>query len=140
MAAIELHVTAAPAMARRIQLWPIDRLVPYEKNPRTHSAEQINQIATSIIQFGFNNPILVDSKDGLLAGHGRLLAARKLNLPKVPVVVLDHLTLTGFSDKELAELLGGDSADAPTGFAEYDENIPTEHKCPKCGYQWSGKS
>jgi DNA modification methylase len=81
-------------MARRIEIWPTERLVPYARNARTHSAEQIAQIAASIVEFGFVNPILVDSMDGIIAGHGRLMAARKLCLAEVPVVVLDHLTET----------------------------------------------
>jgi DNA modification methylase len=80
------------AMAKHIELWLLDRLIPYARNPRTHSDAQIAQIAASIKAFGFNNPILVDSKAGIIAGHGRLLAARKLGLEEVPVIVLDHLT------------------------------------------------
>jgi ParB-like chromosome segregation protein Spo0J len=83
---------ATLSMARRIEHWPIDRLVPYARNPRTHSEEQVIQIAASIAEFGFTNPILVDTKDGIIAGHGRLLGARKLGLTEVPVIVLDHLT------------------------------------------------
>lgn len=83
-----------PAMARHIEIWPLGRLVPYARNARTHSPEQIAQIAASIVEFGFNAPILVDSNAGIVAGHGRLLAARKLELEEVPVVVLDHLTDT----------------------------------------------
>src|SRR5579872_6000197 len=79
-------------MATHIELWPIDRLIPYARNPRTHSEAQVAQIAASIAEFGFNNPILVDTKSGIIAGHGRLLAARKLHLTEVPVIVLDHLT------------------------------------------------
>lgn len=79
-------------MAKRIELWPLDRLRPYERNARTHSAEQVSQIAASIVEFGFTNPILVDSNDGIIAGHGRLEAARELGLRTVPVVVLDHLS------------------------------------------------
>ena len=79
-------------IAREIKHWPIDRLIPYARNARTHSEAQIAQIAASIREFGFTNPILVDSKAGVIAGHGRLLAARKLNLPEVPVIVFDHLT------------------------------------------------
>jgi hypothetical protein len=82
---------SAPAMAKRIELWPVDRLVPYEKNARTHSPEQISQLQASIAEFGFLNPILVDSKAGIIAGHGRLEAAKELGLAEVPVVVLDHL-------------------------------------------------
>jgi len=68
------------------------KLIPYVRNPRTHSDAQIAQIAASIAEFGFNNPILVDTKAGIIAGHGRLLAARKLQLNEVPVIVLDHPT------------------------------------------------
>jgi DNA modification methylase len=80
------------AMAKRIELWPLDRLKPYDRNARTHSAEQVAQIAASIVEFGFTNPILVDSNDGIIAGHGRLSAAQELGLKTVPVVVLDHLS------------------------------------------------
>ena len=86
-------MTATPS-AKKIELWPLARLVPYERNARTHSAEQVAQIAASIQEFGFTNPILVDSDDGILAGHGRLAAAKDLGLAEVPVVVLDHLTPT----------------------------------------------
>jgi len=79
-------------MAKRIELWPVDRLRPYERNARTHSPEQVAQIAASIVEFGFTNPILVDSSDGIIAGHGRLSAAQELGLKTVPVVVLDHLS------------------------------------------------
>ena len=82
------------AMASRIELWAIDRLKPYDRNPRTHSDAQVAQIAGSIAEFGFCSPILVDSKAGILAGHGRLLAARKLDLAEVPVIPLDHLSET----------------------------------------------
>src|SRR6202041_1136800 len=84
---ISLH-----SMAKYIELWVIDKLIPWARNPRTHSDAQIAQIAASIAEFGFNNPILVDTKAGIIAGHGRLLAARKLGLTEVPVIVLDHLT------------------------------------------------
>ena len=79
-------------MAQRIEHWPLDRLIPLARNPRTHSDAQVAQIAASIAAFGFNNPILVDTKAGILAGNGRFLAARKLQLREVPVIVLDHLT------------------------------------------------
>ncbi|MGE3623743.1 MAG: site-specific DNA-methyltransferase [Bdellovibrionales bacterium] len=79
-------------MADRIEIWPADKLVPYDKNPRTHSPEQVSQIAASIAEFGFLNPILVDTTAGIIAGHGRLQAAKQLGLTQVPVVVLDHLT------------------------------------------------
>ena len=85
-------MTDKPVMPSKLERWPIERLVPYERNARTHSPEQVAQIAASIQEFGFTNPILVDGKDGIIAGHGRLAAAKDLGLTEVPVVVLDHLT------------------------------------------------
>ncbi len=79
-------------LPRRFERWPIDRLQPYDKNPRTHSPEQIAKLVASLREFGFTNPILVDSRDGIVAGHGRLEAARAFGMTEVPVVVLDHLT------------------------------------------------
>ena len=80
------------ALAERIELWPIDRLRPYERNPRTHSDAQVDQIAASMVEFGWTNPVLVDEQGGILAGHGRLLAARKLGLDEVPVIRFEHLS------------------------------------------------
>lgn len=79
-------------MAKHLELWVIEKLIPWAKNPRTHSEAQVAQIAASIAEFWFNNPILVDTNAGIIAGHGRLLAARKLGLKEVPVIVLDHLS------------------------------------------------
>lgn len=73
---------------------PIDLLIPYAKNSRTHSAEQLSQIAASIVEFGWTNPILVDGANGIIAGHGRVLAAKQLGFTEVPVVELSHLTET----------------------------------------------
>jgi DNA modification methylase len=70
----------------------IEKLIPYALNSRTHSDEQIAQISASIKEFGFNNPILIDEKDGIIAGHGRVLGAKKLGLNKVPTIKLAHLT------------------------------------------------
>ena len=81
-------------LSTTIEHWPVDRLIPYARNARTHSAEQVAQVAASIREFGFTNPILVDSTSGVLAGHARLQAARKLGLTEVPVIALDHLTAT----------------------------------------------
>ena len=85
-------MSASPAMAKKIEIWSVDRLIPYIANARTHSEEQIAKLAASILEFGFTNPILVDGNDGIIAGHCRLTAARKINLDNVPVVVLDHLS------------------------------------------------
>ena len=70
----------------------ISELIPYANNARTHNAEQITQIASSIKEFGFNNPILIDKDNGIIAGHGRLEAAKKLGLTEAPTIRLEHLT------------------------------------------------
>lgn len=122
----------------------IEDLIPYARNSRTHSDEQIAQIAASIKEFGWRNPVLIDGDNGIIAGHGRVLAARKLNIDQVPTidgsdmsdvqkrmyVIADnklalnadwdnellkleleefddaYLELSGFSDKEIANILG----------------------------------
>ena len=81
-------------MSNAIEMWPAERLVPYSRNARTHSAEQVSRIAASIVEFGFTNPLLVGEDGVIIAGHGRFAAACKLELTHVPVVVLDHLTPT----------------------------------------------
>ena len=78
----------------QVAAWPVEKLIPYARNARTHSDEQIAQIAASIAEFGWTNPILAGSDGILIAGHARLLAARKLGMTEVPVIVLDHLTET----------------------------------------------
>ena len=77
-----------------VQHWEIDRLIPFAKNSRTHSPEQVAQIAASIKEWGFTSPILVDETGSILAGHGRLAAARKLGLETVPVMVAEGWTDT----------------------------------------------
>jgi DNA modification methylase len=77
-----------------VQRWPIDKLIPYARNARTHSDAQVAQVAASIIEFGWTNPILVGGDGVIIAGHARLAAARKLGMTDVPVIVLDHLTPT----------------------------------------------
>ena len=79
-------------MKHKIETISIDDLIPYVNNARTHDEAQVAQIAASIKEFGFNNPILIDSKSGIIAGHGRLAAARKLGLKEVPAIRLGHLT------------------------------------------------
>jgi DNA modification methylase len=164
------------AMAKRIELWPVERLTPYERNARTHSSEQVAQIAASIVEFGFTNPILVDSHDGIIAGHGRLMAAQELGLKTVPVVVLDHLSerqrkayiladnqlalnagwdtdllraelqdlaeqefdlsLIGFSDEELADLLPEIEELPPEGADEEAVPEPPADPVSKPGDVW----
>ena len=106
---------ALVALADRIELWPVDRLRPYERNPRTHSEAQVDQIAASMVEFGWTNPILVDENAGILAGHGRLLAARKLGLTEVPVIRFEHLSEAQkraylIADNQLALEAGWDDA------------------------------
>lgn len=84
-------MSAAGWAANEIEQWDVGRLVPYVRNARTHSEEQVAQIAGSIREFGFTNPILVAADGTLIAGHGRLAAARKLGMGQVPVIVIDHL-------------------------------------------------
>jgi DNA modification methylase len=76
----------------RVEYRKIETLIPYARNPRTHAESQIAKIAASIVEYGWTNPILVDGDNGIIAGHGRLAAARKLDLPEVPVIELGHLT------------------------------------------------
>jgi len=96
-----------------IERWPVDRLIPYARNPRTHTEEQVAQIAASIAEFGFVNPVLVGADGVIIAGHARVMAARKLGLGEVPVIVLDHLSQAQrralvIADNRLAENAGWD--------------------------------
>jgi len=102
-------------LADKIEQWPTVKLLPYARNARTHSADQVAQIAASIAEFGFTNPILAGSDGVIVAGHGRLAAAYKLGLEVVPVVVLDHLSPTQrralvIADNRIAENAGWDDA------------------------------
>jgi hypothetical protein len=114
-----------PIIPDKLERWPVERLVPYERNARTHSPEQLAQIAASIVEFGFTNPILVASDAGIIAGHGRLEAAKSLGLPEVPVVVLDHLTPAQrrayvIADNQLALISGWDDELLKAELAELD--------------------
>ena len=84
--------TAPSALFPSYKLAPVAGLIPYARNARTHSDAQMAQIAASIREFGFTNPVLVDADRGVIAGHGRLLAARKLGMAEVPTIELSHLT------------------------------------------------
>jgi ParB-like chromosome segregation protein Spo0J len=80
------------AAGLKIEYRSLDSLVPYARNPRTHSEEQISQIAASIREFGFTNPILIDGNQRVIAGHGRLAAAKELGMGTVPCIDLSHMT------------------------------------------------
>ena len=154
-------------------------LAPATRNARTHSSEQIAQLVAKISAFGWTNPILIDEDRAIIAGHGRLEAAKAAGLADVPTITLTGLSATqkralaiadnklalnagwddellrlelsdlglegfdlsliGFSDLELKDILTDPVEPlAPDGFNTYDEDIETEHQCPKCGYVFSG--
>ena len=97
-----------PLIVRTIEHWPIDRLVVDRRNARLHPAGQIDRLASNIRKFGFVNPILVGSDQVIIGGHGRLAAARKLEMHEVPVIVIDHLSdgerrALALADNRLAE-------------------------------------
>ncbi len=106
---------SASWLADKIEQWPTAKLLPYARNARTHSDEQVAQIAASIAEFGFTTPILAGADGVIVAGHGRLAAAHKLGLALVPVVVLEHLSPTQrralvIADNRIAENAGWDEA------------------------------
>jgi hypothetical protein len=196
-------------------------LIPYVGNARTHSATQIRQIAKSIQEFGFVNPVLVDHQNVIIAGHGRVMAAMELGMAEVPTIAVTGLSerqiraliladnkiafnagwdmkvladeiaaladtempldVLGFDEQELDALLKEDldllpdswptppagtftvapepakpiappppplpeqqagelqQVQPPEQFRQVDENIKTDHRCPSCGFEWSGK-
>lgn len=160
-----------------IEYMPLHSLTPYARNARTHSADQVAQIAESIKIFGWTNPVLIDEAGGIIAGHGRIMAAEMMGMADVPCIRLSHLSemerrayaladnklalnagwdemllvaeldelmgadfdlsTIGFSLAELNNLIGTPNT-GPGEFAEVDENIETQHKCPRCGYEYSG--
>ena len=97
----------------QIEYRPIGALIPYARNARTHDEAQVALIAGSIREFGFTNPVLVDGANGIIAGHGRVMAARKLGLAEVPVIELSHLSEAQkrayvLADNKLGERAGWD--------------------------------
>lgn len=104
----------------------VSELIPYARNARTHSDEQIERIADSIREFGWTNPILIDGENGIIAGHGRVLAARKLGLEKVPTIELSGLTEAQkrayiIADNRLALDAGWDEEMLKLEFAELEK-------------------
>ena len=81
-------------MQLNVKYRKVEDLIPYVNNSRKHSDEQVAQISASIKEFGWTNPILIDGTNSIIAGHGRLMAARKLKMDEVPTIELDHLTDT----------------------------------------------
>ena len=113
-------------MTPEIKMVAVNSLVPYARNARTHSDAQVAQIAASIAEFGFTNPILTDGARGVIAGHGRLAAARKLGLTDVPVIELSHLTAIQkkayiLADNRIAANAGWDEELLKLELVELDE-------------------
>lgn len=107
----------------KIEMLAVEHLIPYANNSRTHSDAQIAQIAASIKEFGFTNPVLIDGEGGIIAGHGRVLAARKLSMAEVPCIRLGYLTDTQrrayiIADNKLALNAGWDDEMLATEFAD----------------------
>ncbi len=126
-------------MSLTIEYVPTDKLVPYARNSRTHSQQQVAEIAASIREFGFTNPVLVDAEGTIIAGHGRLQAAMALQLPEVPTICLGHLSEAQrrayvIADNKLALNAGWDmemlanevrsiEADIDAGLVDFDLDI-----------------
>ena len=111
----------------RVEYRKVETLIPFARNPRTHSDAQVAKLAASIVEFGWTNPILVDGSQGIIAGHGRLAAARKLGLAEVPVIELGHLTLAQkrayvIADNRLALDAGWDEEMLSIELAELSES------------------
>ena len=105
----------------------VSDLIPYARNSRTHSDVQVNKIASSIKEFGFLNPVLIDEDNGIIAGHGRVMAAQKLGLKEVPVLQIGHLSDTQkrayiIADNRLALDAGWDEEMLRVEFAELAED------------------
>ena len=99
--------------AKEIEHWPINKLIAYAQNARTHTKAQVKQIAASMAEFGWTVPILVDKKGTIIAGHGRVMAAEILEMDSVPIIKLDHLTPAQvrayrIADNRLSEMAGWD--------------------------------
>lgn len=212
----------------KVEYRPTSSLIPYVGNARTHTDAQVEQIARSITEFGFVNPVLIDARNVIIAGHGRVMAAMRLKLDEVPVIQISNLSerqvkalvladnkiasnagwdmakladeiaaiadmemdlsVMGFDEQELDALLKSDNSilpdtwnipepgtfqtapapvpdspppsreprpdpvpvapaepvvpahpQPPAEFKSYDEDVKVEHRCPSCGYEWSGK-
>lgn len=183
----------AMAFVPQTEMMQRTALHPNERNSRLHDAGQLDQIASSIREFGFTVPILVDEELNVLAGHGRLMAAEMLGLSKVPIIKATHLsdvqkrayiiadnkitenalwddsllaeeisflsaqgfdlTLTGLEQDEIDMLMPQeeeeeDKAEADEdeeegenleSFDSYSNTVKTDHKCPRCGFEWVGQ-
>lgn len=120
MAKAETPTSTAAVLASwpadKVERWPIEKLLPYARNARTHSAEQVDKLAASIKEFGWTVPVVVDEAGGLIAGHGRVLAAKKLELATVPTIVVH-----GWSDERKKAYRLADNQHALN--SEWDEGL-----------------
>jgi len=119
-----------------IEMMPTERLVPYARNARTHSDQQIAQIAASMAEFGFVNPILIGDDNVIIAGHGRLMAAQRLGMSEAPVIVLGHLTAAQrralvIADNKIGENAGWDEAQLS---AELNELLADDYDLSLVGF------
>jgi len=110
----------------KVEYKNIKELIPYCNNSRTHSDEQVLQIASSIKEFGFTNPVLIDGQGGIIAGHGRIMAAQKLKMDEVPTITLSDLSEAQkkayiIADNQLALNAGWDKELLRVEFAELEE-------------------
>lgn len=110
----------------KVELVKVEDLIPYARNSRTHSAEQISQVAASIKEFGFLNPVLIDKENCIIAGHCRVLSAQKLKMEKIPCIRSEHLNDTQrrayiIADNKLAENAGWNEEMLKLEFQELSE-------------------
>jgi len=110
----------------KVEYKNIKELIPYCNNSRTHSDDQVLQIASSIKEFGFTNPVLIDGQGGIIAGHGRIMAAQKLKMDEVPTITLSDLSEAQkkayiIADNQLALNAGWDKELLRVEFAELEE-------------------
>ena len=121
-----------------MRLVPIDKLVPYVNNARTHSPEQIMKLRSSLREFGFINPVIIDRDYGVIAGHGRILAAKEEGISEVPCVFADHLTEAqkkAYIGSILLSWDNGGSLNIVYGEDEcriVEPTIPDTHHYPMC--------
>ena len=122
-----------------MQLVPIGKLVPYANNARTHSPEQVTKLRSSLREFGFINPVIIDRDYGIIAGHGRVLAAKAEEMLRVEIEALQgmdfNLDLTGFDEAEIANLFAVDDGEAKED--DFDVDAELEKPCiSKAGDIW----
>ena len=119
-------------MSLEINYISTEILIPYINNSRTHSDKQVTEIASSIKEFGFTNPVLIDKENTIIAGHGRLLASKKLGLKEVPTILLENLTEAQkkayiIADNKLALNAGWDEELLSIELKELDINAKANH-------------